>query len=617
MESTPIASLGALYLGDNRCRFQVWAPLAAKLEVQLVAPQERLLALAKGGRGYHQAILEEVSPGSRYFYKIDGNRARPDPASRCQPEGVHGPSQVTSTAFPWEDSGWFGLALQHYIIYELHVGTFTTAGTFDAIIPYLDELKELGVSALELMPVAQFPGSRNWGYDGVYPYAVQNSYGGPEALKRLVNACHLREMAVILDVVYNHLGPEGNYLWDFGPYFTERYRTPWGPAINFDGAGSDEVRRFFLENALYWITEFHLDALRLDALHAVFDQSAKPFLQELAEAVHEQAERLNRRVYLMAESDLNDTRLLRSPELGGFGLAVHWNDDFHHALHTLLTAETGGYYQDFGSIQHLVKAFKEGFVYSGNYSAYRGRRHGSSSLLIPAHRFIVFVQNHDQVGNRILGERLSRLVSLEALKLAAGVVLLSPFLPLLFMGEEYGETAPFQYFVSYADPVLVEAVRRGRREEYAPFQEGVEPPDPQAEETFITSQLNQHLRREGLHKIMLAFYRELIRLRREIPALACLSKDRMEVQGDDSKKIMLLRRWHGESEAMAIFHFGQAEATVSLPLPPGRWGKRLDSAAARWHGPGSSLPESLLSDGAVSVSLPPLAGILLVKEKEA
>jgi maltooligosyltrehalose trehalohydrolase len=359
------------------------------------------------------------------------------------------------------------------------VGTFTPEGTFEAIIPHLDELRELGITAVELMPVAQFPGTRNWGYDGVYPFAVQNSYGGPEGLKRLVNACHGRGIAVVLDVVYNHLGPEGNYLWDFGPYFTDRYKTPWGSAINFDGPHSDPVRRLFIENALYWVTEFRMDGLRIDAVHGILDFSAYPFLEELASAVHEKAERLNRRVYVIAESDLNDTRVIRSRELGGYGLDAQWNDDFHHALHTLLTEDQTGYYQDFGRLGDLVKAFREGFVCSGQYSSYRRRRHGNSSRDIPAGCFVVFAQNHDQVGNRMRGERLSQLVCRERMKLAAGVVFLSPFIPLLFMGEEYGETAPFPYFISHSDADLVEAVRRGRREEFAAFGWSQEPPDPQ------------------------------------------------------------------------------------------------------------------------------------------
>ena len=433
-------TLGALYLGNNRCRFRVWAPLADTVAVHVIAPREKLVPLRREERGYHCGVAEGVEPGSLYFYLLDGEKERPDPASRYQPQGVHGPSQVVDPrAFAWTDRCWFGPARQELIFYEIHVGTFTPAGTFDAIIPYLDEIRELGITAIELMPVAQFPGSRNWGYDGVYPFAVQNSYGGPEGLRRLVDACHRYRLAIFLDVVYNHLGPEGNYLRDFAPYFTDRYRTPWGPALNLDGPGSDEVRRFFTENALYWLTEFHLDGLRLDAIHAIFDFSARHFLEELTDVVHRQAERLGRRVYVIAESDLNDARVIRPRAVGGYGLDAQWSDDFHHSLHALLTGERNGYYQDFGTLAHMARAFRKGYTYTGQYSAYRRRRHGNSTRFCGAQQFVVFAQNHDQVGNRAGGERLGTLVSFAALKLAAGVVLLSPFLPLLFMGEEYGE----------------------------------------------------------------------------------------------------------------------------------------------------------------------------------
>ena len=489
------------------------------------------------------------------------------------------------------------------MLYELHVGTFTAQGTFDAIVPHLDELKDLGITAIEIMPVAQFPGERNWGYDGVYPCAVQNSYGGPEGLKRLIDACHQRGLAVILDVVYNHLGPEGNYLHDFGPYFTDRYHTPWGAAINFDGPDSDEVRRFFIENALSWITEFRLDALRLDAVHGIFDFSARHFLQELASAVHEQAERLNRRIYVIAESDLNDVRLVRSPELGGYGLDAQWNDDFHHALHTLLTGERTGYYKDFGRIQDLAKAFAEGFVYSGAYSPARRRRHGNTSKDIAARRFVVFVQNHDQVGNRLQGERLSALVSFEGLKLAAAVVLLSPFIPLLFMGEEYGETAPFPYFVSHSDPDLIEVVRRGRREEFAYFKGSDEPPDPQEEATRQSASLDHSLRHQGKHRLLYELYKELIKLRNETRAGAGLSKDRMEVVCLERESTLVVRRWGRQEQVAAIFHFGDTAVSVNIPLPSGRWLKRLASGEKRWNGPGRDLPTVLHSDGKVSVTL--------------
>ncbi len=607
---------GAVYLGEGRCRFCVWAPLVHKVEIRLISPGERTAVLEKDSRGCHRAELDDVGPGSLYFFRLDGDRERPDPASRFQPRGVHGPSQVVDPAFAWSDQTWFGLPIQQYILYELHVGTFTERGTFDAIIPRLDYLKTLGVTALELMPVAQFPGDRNWGYDGVCPFAVQNSYGGPEGLKRLVNACHEKGLAVVLDVVYNHLGPEGNYLRDFAPYFTDQYSSPWGEAVNFDGCGSDGVRRFFIENALSWVIEFHVDALRLDAVHAILDFSAEPFLKQLADEVHERGDQLNRRAYLIPESALNDPRLIRSPELGGLGMDAQWNDDFHHALHTVLTGERKGYYQDFGGFHQLVKAFREGFVFTGEYSSYRRRKHGSSSRDIPAGRFVVFSQNHDQVGNRLKGDRLTELVSFEELKLAAASVLLSPFVPLLFMGEEYGETAPFPYFVSHSDPDLVDAVRRGRREEFAEFAWKGDPPDPQDEKTFQSAKLNRPgSPEEPQSKAMYRFYRELIRLRKSVPALSRLSKDEMETLGFNEERILLLKRRHRESRAAVIFHYGGEPVSVRFPLADGMWKKALDSGEEKWGGPGSSVPARLQSDGGVRLTLSPLSVLLFVTQE--
>jgi len=608
--------LGATYLGGGQSGFLVWAPLINRVEVHILSPEERIVPLEKVSRGYHYGVVPGVKPGARYFYRLDGNTERPDPASKFQPEGVHGPSQVTEPHFVWEELHWSGIPLSHYVLYELHVGTFTAQGTCDAIVPHLDELKDLGITAIELMPVAQFPGDRNWGYDGVYPFAVQNSYGGPEGLKRLIDACHHRGLAVTLDVVYNHLGPEGNYLTSFGPYFTDRYHTPWGAAINFDGPDSDEVRRFFIENALYWVTEFRLDALRLDAVHGIFDFSAFHFLQELASAVHDQAERLNRRIYVIAESDLNDARLVRSPDLGGYGLDAQWNDDFHHALHTLLTGERTGYYEDFGRLQDLAKAFAEGFVYSGACSPARRRRHGNSSKDLAAQRFVVCAQNHDQVGNRLKGDRLSALVSFEGLKLAAAVVLLSPFIPLLFMGEEYGETAPFPYFVSHSDPDLIEAVRRGRREEFAHFQWSDEPPDPQEEATRQSASLDHSLRHQGKHRILYELYKELITLRNETRAGPGLSKERLEVVCLKRESTLAVRRWGREEQVAAIFHFGDTAASVNVPLPHGRWVKRLASGEERWHGPGTDLPTVFHSDGNVSVTLTKHAFLIVSLQPE-
>ncbi|MCJ7596971.1 MAG: malto-oligosyltrehalose trehalohydrolase [Desulfobacterales bacterium] len=609
-------TLGACYAGGGRCRFRVWAPLAERVEVHLLSPPERVVPLQRDAKGYYQALLEEIDPGTQYLYRLNGEKERSDPASRYQPQGIHGPSQVVDPHFAWTDRSWVGRPLRDYVLYEIHVGTYTPQGSFEAIIPHLDRLQELGITALELMPVAQFPGGRNWGYDGVYPFAVQNTYGGPEGLKNLVNACHQKGLAVVLDVVYNHLGPEGNYLWDFGPYFTDRYKTPWGACLNFDGPHNDEVRRFFIENALYWVTECHVDALRLDAVHAILDFSAKPFLEELAQVVHEEAERLGRPVLIIPESALNDTRLIHPAELGGFGHDAQWNDDFHHALHSLLTGERSGYYQDFGQFRHLVKAFGDGYVYDGQYSAFRRRRHGRSSRDIPAHRFVVFAQNHDQVGNRMRGERLSSLVSFEALKLAAGAVILSPFVPLLFMGEEYGETAPFPYFVSHSDPGLVEAVRKGRKAEFASFGWRKEPPDPQDEGTFLSARLDHDLRLEGNHQVLFDFNKELLRMRREISPFTRMDKRAMEITALEKDEVLFLRRWSEAEEAALVLHFGQRPRTVTLPLPGGEWTKELDSSDDRWGGPGSRVPDDITSDGEATLTLQPQTIGILTSRKD-
>src|SRR5579863_3563 len=403
-------TLGAHPTGEEDCEFLVWAPFARKVELQIETSEHRLEPMDAGADGYFGCRVRGMPPGSTYLYRLDDSKILPDPASRSQPHGVHHPSEVVSAKFDWEDSNWKGVPLVDLVLYEIHTGTFTPEGTFEAIVPRLPALKKLGVNMIELMPVAQFPGSRNWGYDGVHPFAVQNSYGGPRALRALVNACHREGLGVVLDVVYNHLGPEGNYLRDFGPYFTDRYKTPWGEAINFDGPESDEVRRFFIENALYWVTDCHIDALRLDAIHAIVDSSARPFLQELSVAV-----RARSSAYVIAESDLNDVRVIQPQETGGFACHSLWSDSFHHSLHTLLTGEHDGYYQDYGSVEHLAKAYSEGFVYTGQYSAFRRRRHGNSTRGMPGERFVVCIQNHDQIGNRAEGDRLSMLVDFESL----------------------------------------------------------------------------------------------------------------------------------------------------------------------------------------------------------
>lgn len=579
-------TLGGIPLGSDRCAFGVWAPKSGKVEVHLLSPADRLLPMRNDHSGYHFAVAENVAPGSDYLFRLDGKTERPDPASRWQPNGVHGPSRVVEAQFDWSDAAWFGLPLRDYVLYELHVGAFSKEGTFDGVIAHLPELRDLGVTAIELMPVAQFPGARNWGYDGVYPFAAQDSYGGPMGLKRLVNAAHQQGLAVVLDVVYNHLGPEGNYLGEFAPYFTDRYRTPWGPALNFDGPHSGEVRRYFIENALCWQTEFHLDALRLDAVHAIRDFSAVPFLEELAEAAHRQAEALNRRFHLIAESDMNMARHILPPALGGYGLDAQWSDDFHHCLHALLTGERTGYYADFGGVSQFAKVWREGYAYTGQYSRYRGRKHGSSPRLNPVKQFVVCSQNHDQIGNRLRGDRLSAALSFEQQKLAAGAVLLSPFVPLLFMGEEYGESAPFQYFVSHTDAALIEAVRKGRREEFAAFAWQGEAPDPQDAATFQRCKLNHALAGQDRHRTLREFYRELLALRKQMPAIAAAEKETMETAVFEADGVLLVRQWSVGDEVLLAFNFAGEDRSLSLPFRGPEWRKRLNSADAQWGGPG-------------------------------
>lgn len=590
--------IGADCEPDGSCTFIVWAPEKERVELRLLEPAEALIPLNKERQGYWRLTLENVPSGSLYTYRLDGRLERPDPASHSQPQGVHGPSQIVDHAsFPWQDSEWQGLEPSRMILYELHVGTFTPEGSFDAIIPRLKALADMGINTLELMPVAQFPGDRNWGYDGVYPFAVQGSYGGSQGLKWLVNSCHQLGMAVILDVVYNHLGPEGNYLWDYGPYFTDKYRTPWGQAVNLDDAHSDEVRNFFIQNALFWFSVYHIDALRLDAVHAMVDMSARPFLQELAERVEEHSQQTGRTHILIVESDLNDARLITPREAGGYGLDAQWCDDFHHSVHALLTGEKDGYYEDFGQVSHLAQSIREGFVYNGKYSMFRKRRHGNSSRARRADQFIVFSQNHDQVGNRMRGERLSRLVDYESLKLAMATALLSPFIPLLFMGEEYGEVAPFLYFVSHSDPDLVEAVREGRKKEFATFQCSGPLPNPEDLGTFMQSKIRWELREQGAHQVLQEFTRELINLRRTTPSLWHLSKDHLKVEGWEEKQVMLMKRWEDATgpQSLCIFNFNTQCVQFLIDEFPleGIWRKSLDSSEEKWLGGKSRLPDEL------------------------
>lgn len=519
---------GARAAPDGSVRWRVWAPRATDVELVLIAGERRqAFPMDAEGAGFFHRQAPEIAEGRRYAYRLDGGPERPDPCSLWQPDGVHRPSAVVvPKRFRWTDQAWKGIARQDLVFYELHVGAFTEAGTFDAIIPRLPELRELGVTAIELLPIGQFPGTRNWGYDGAYLYAAQNSYGGPHGLQRLVDACHAAGLAIFLDVVYNHLGPEGNYLNEFGPYFTDRYKTPWGTAVNYDGPGSDAVRDFVLDNVRMWLDEFHIDGLRLDAVHAMFDMGARHILRAVKEVADDVASRSSRSTFIVAESELNDPRVLLSPERGGYGLDAQWSDDFHHALHVVLTGERRGYYEDFGEPRQVAQVVGEPFLYAWHYSPHRGRKHGAAPPAdLLGDRFVVCLQNHDQVGNRARGDRLTaQLASWPKQRLAASLLLLAPYTPLLFMGEEYGEENPFPFFCSFDDPGLNDAVRDGRRREFEAFAWQGEIPDPAAESTFASARLRwswpSGTARAGLRRL----YQDLLSARRDWPALRCRTR---------------------------------------------------------------------------------------------
>jgi maltooligosyltrehalose trehalohydrolase len=538
----------------------VWAPDAARVDLVLTSGR---VAMQPVERGWWTSPAP-VPAGSDYRFSVDGGDPLPDPRSPWQPAGVQGASRaVDHDTFAWTDNGWQAPPLASGVIYELHVGTFTTEGTFEAAIARLDHLKRLGVTHVEFMPVNEFPGTRGWGYDGVDLFAPHHRYGGPEGLKRLVDACHARGLGVLIDVVYNHLGPTGNYLAAFGPYFTNRYATPWGDAVNLDGPGSDGVRRFICDNALMWLRDYHADGLRLDAVHALIDTSSTHILEQLAAEVDALEAALGRHLVLVAETDLNDPRLVRGRESGGYGIDAQWNDDFHHALHVALTGERRGYYEDFEALRHLAEAMEHAFVYRGAYSPHRQRAHGRSPEGLPAARFVHCMQNHDQVGNRARGERSSHLMSVGRLKIAAALVLMPPYVPLLFQGEEWGATAAFQYFTEHEDPDLARAVSEGRRREFVAF--GWQPedvPDPQAPETFLRSRLDwTEIAREP-HASLLAWHRDLITLRRRGAAIAT----------DDARP----RAGYDDKAGWLVVSFGDRTVACNLgpraqhvPLDPG------------------------------------------------
>jgi maltooligosyltrehalose trehalohydrolase len=587
VRSPDIVSLGADLKLDGRCGFRVWAPAAKTIEL-VDCKTGGISAMHAEENGYWHCEMHDVKAGFSYRFRIDGERERPDPASHRQPGGVHGPSAVVDHAsFVWTDLAWKGLSPEGIILYELHTGTFSPEGTFDGVARRLDHLNDLGINAIELMPVAQFPGERNWGYDGVYPFAVQDSYGGVDGLKRLVDACHCHGIAVILDVVYNHLGPEGNYIWDFGPYFTQdKYRTPWGWAVNFDDAYSDEVRAYFIANALHWLDTFHIDGLRLDAVHSIFDMSARPFLLELAEAVRGIETHSGCKRMVIAESDLNDPRLIRTQALGGMGLDAQWSDDLHHGIHAALTGERQGYYRDFGDCTHVAKALGCGYSYCGDYSRFRKRRHGAKPDDTNACSFIVCSQNHDQIGNRMLGERLVTLTGPDGARLAAAAVLLSPMIPMLFMGEEWGETAPFLYFVNFGDGALCNAVREGRKKEFEALHGEVTLSDPSLPDTFLASKLDWTKCISGKGKLFLNFYRQLIELRKNHPVFRTPSFDRIRTFIDPhNAAIVSMIRYTEEKTAACFFNFGAARTNAALPHDSD-WSVLISSADRKFGGSG-------------------------------
>jgi len=540
--------------------FRVWAPIPKSVELSIL--QQRM-PMNRQPDDWWSVELPSLAAGSDYGFVLDEEGPFPDPRSPYQPHGVEGLSRpITQQNFVWADTGWQAQPLSSAIIYELHVGTFTPAGTFEAVIEKLDHLVDLGVTHVELMPVNEFSGEHGWGYDGVGLYAPHHAYGVPESLKRLVEACHLKHLAVILDVVYNHFGPVGNYWAKFGPYQKDNFSTPWGPAINFDDVYSDEVRRFFCDNALMWLRDYHFDGLRLDALHAIADNSAEPFVEQLTLEVKKLEAQLGRHLVLIAENDRNDPRFLWSRGRGGFALHAHWNDDFHHALHTVLTGETKGYYSDFGTLADLCKALEKAYVYDGCYSPFRKRRQGRVPAGLDGSRFLAYLQNHDQIGNRPFGERSGQLMSVGRLKIAAALILTSPFLPMFFQGEEWGAATPFLYFSDHKDSTVAAQVREGRRREFPGSAEKPgEIPDPQSPKTFARSKLAWDELARPRHAELLEWHKRLIRLRRSNPSLCDGRIEGISARCDENERWLIVERGPWK----IVCNLGQAPIHAELP----------------------------------------------------
>lgn len=578
--------------------FSVWAPKAKKLAVKI--GDTRYPMTGPHEKGWWKASVDAAQAGTDYAFMLDDDTTPyPDPRGLWQPNGVHGPTRLyDQTAFAWSDGRWQGPPLSGAVIYELHVGTFTAAGTFDAAIERLDYLSELGITHVELMPVVEFPGKQGWGYDGVALFAINNLYGGPDGLKRFVDACHARGLAVLIDVVYNHFGPVGNYTTKFGPYLTDLHCTPWGDAINFEESGSDEVRRYFCDNALMWMRDYHADGLRLDAVHAFIDRSAIHFMEQLSAEVEVLSSTLERKLVLIAESDLNDPKLVRPREADGYGMDAQWSDDFHHALFTILHVdkEGKGYYSDFGTFEKLAKSLTDVFVYDGVYSRYRGRTHGRPVVGLSAHHFVGFIQNHDQVGNRATGDRLEHIIGMRRAKVAAGIVLTAPFIPMIFQGEEFAASNPFQYFADHEDEEMAKAVREGRQREFAAF--GWNPdeiPDPEKSETFERSKLNWEEVEQDNHGEMLKWYRQLIDLRRRSASLNDGDMRHVTVKFDEKEHWLTMDR----GQVRVLCNLGDKPVELENP---------------------ESLPLILASDGDISVKdkmvvLPPDSVAILSDEK--
>jgi maltooligosyltrehalose trehalohydrolase len=523
-------------------RFRVWAPTAESMAVKT---GEKITLMSRQDGGWWQASVQDAGAGTDYGFVVDGAEpAIPDPRSAFQPNGVNGRSRIIDhAAYDWKDAGWQAPPLPSAIIYELHVGTFTPEGTFDAVVSKLSYLKDLGVTHVELLPVNEFPGAHGWGYDGVDLFAPHAAYGDPDALKHLVDAAHAQGLAVIMDVVYNHFGPSGNYVGKFGPYFTELHKTPWGDAVNLEDTGSYEVRRFFCDNALMWMRDYHVDGLRLDAVTAYMDRSAIHFMEQLSTEAAALETETGRHHFLIAESDLNDPRLIKPREAGGYGMDAQWSDDFHHCLVTVLTGDRSGYYADFGDFADLAKSLEQGYVYDGQYSEFRERAHGRPATGLPAWRFLGYSQNHDQVGNRAKGERLEHLTSPAHAKIAAALTLTAPFIPMLFQGEEWAASSPFQYFTDHEDKELAKLVSEGRRKEFPAFGSSPEAiPDPQAVSTFENSKVQWGELSEPKHADMLAWYKQLITLRKARPELRDGSFERVEVEFDEDEKWLSMQR---------------------------------------------------------------------------